>query len=267
MPLTALWERATPAGPALSSDLERLYGGRLDLPAAGVVANFVSSLDGVVALPGVAHSSQMISDRSEADRFVMGSLRAHADAVMIGAGTLRGAPDSLWSPAFIYPEAAPWFVALRHRLGRSQDPRLVILTAKGDIDTTHPALQEGALVLTTARGAAALRDRLPSSSSALAVGDGTSVDLRIAIGVLRRMGYRLILSEGGPTVVGELLRARLLQELFLTVSPMIAGRSAMGGRPGLVDGAEVLPSDRLGGQLMSIRTHGSHLFLRYAFRG
>jgi riboflavin biosynthesis pyrimidine reductase len=248
----------------LPEGLRRRYGGGLGFEAPLVVANFVSSLDGVVALEGVAHSSQMISGRSEADRFVMGLLRASADAVLIGAGTMRAAPGSLWTPAYIFPEAAGEFGELRRRLGRSGEPRLVVLTGRGDVDPHHPALESGALVLTTSVGAATLGGRIPRSCTVVALGGGDEIDLVEVMAAVRSEGHEIVLTEGGPTVLGGLLRAGLLDELFLTLSPILAGRSSAGGRPGLVEGVELLPSRSLSGDLLSVRTHGSHLFLRLA---
>ena len=245
-------------------DLERLYGGGLGFEAPRLYANFVSSLDGVVALEGQDHSSQMISGRSEADRFVMGLLRACADAVLIGAGTLRAAPDSLWTPTYIYPEAAAEFAELRKHLGRSDEPRLVLLTARGEMDPHHLALEAGALVVTTSLGATKLRGRLPGASSIVAMESGRAINLVDVIATLRSEDHQLVLSEGGPTVMGSLVQAALLDELFLTLSPILAGRSDVGGRPGLVEGAELLPARSISGDLLSVRKHGSHLFLRYA---
>jgi riboflavin biosynthesis pyrimidine reductase len=248
----------------IPKNLERLYGGSLGFEAPHLYANFVSSLDGVVALEGEEHSSQMISGQSKADRFIMGLLRAFADVVLIGAGTLRAAPDSLWTPAFIYPDAAAEFSELRRHLGRQDEPRLVLLTARGEVDSHHPALETEALVMTTSFGATKLRNRLPGSSTVVALGDGRAIHLVDAIATLRTEGYQIVLSEGGPTVIGGLFQTRLLNELFLTLSPVLAGRSDIGGRPGFIEGAELLPSKSISGDLLSVRKHGSHLFLRYA---
>jgi riboflavin biosynthesis pyrimidine reductase len=193
----------------------------------------------------------------------MGLLRALADAVLIGAGTLRAAPDSLWTPGYIFPDAAAEFAELRRGLGKDADPRLVVLTASGRLEPHHPALEAGALVVTTRAGAAALRRRLPGSSSIVASGDGSNVDLAEMVAALRGEGHDTLLTEGGPTVIGGLLEAGLLDELFLTLSPILAGRSAASGRPGLVDGFDLLPSRTTSAVLWSARQHGSHLFLRY----
>jgi riboflavin biosynthesis pyrimidine reductase len=263
IPLDLLFEKDGLPSYDIPKGLERLYGGSLGFEAPSLYANFVSSLDGVVAIEGEKNSSQMISGRSEADRFVMGLLRACADVVLIGAGTLRAAPGSLWTPEYIYPDAAAEFAELRRHLGRSNEPRLVLLTARGEMDPHHPALEAGALVLTTSSGATKLGNRLPGSSSVVALGDGRAIDPVDVISTLRGEGHEVVLSEGGPTLIAGLLHAGLLKELFLTLSPILAGRSAARGRPGLVHGIDLLPSRSLSGDLLSVRQHGSHLFLRH----
>jgi riboflavin biosynthesis pyrimidine reductase len=247
----------------LTTQLGRLYGGDLGFKSPRLYANFVSSLDGVVAIEGVDQSSQMISGNSQPDRFVMGLLRAFADAVLIGAETMRAAPDSLWTPGYIFPDCASDFSKLRDRLERDAEPRLVVLTSSGALDPRHPALEAGALVVTTEAGSAKLGTRLPLSSNVVTIGDAEDVDLTSVISVLHGEGHEVVLTEGGPTVIGGLLRRRLLDELFLTVSPLLAGRSSTSGRPGLVEGIDLLPERTVSSELLSARRHGSHLFLRY----
>ncbi len=187
------------------------------------------------------NSSQMISGTSEADRFVMGLLRACAGSVLIGAGTLRAAPDSLWTPAYIYPDAATEFAELRRRLGREDDPRLVVLTARGDLDPGHRALEAGALVLTTSLGATAPGGSTSGEFDRRGAGRRSTINMADVIAAIRSEGHEVVLSEGGPTVIGGLLEAGLLDELFLTLSPILAGRSDAGGRPGLVEGSSSCP--------------------------
>ncbi len=263
IPLSRVFEEDWLPSYDVPEDLVRLYDGGIGFDAPRVYANFVSSLDGVVALKDQQHSSQMISGNSEADRFVMGLLRACADAVLIGAGTLRAAPESLWTPAYIYPDAAAGFAELRKVLGRDAEPRLVVLTATGDVNPDHPALEAGALILTTSLGATKLRHRVSRSSTVVGLGDGRAISWLDVIATLRSKEHQLVLTEGGPTVIGGLLQAGLLNELFLTLSPILAGRSSLDGRPGLVDGAELLPHRSIAGDLVSIRKDNSHLFLRY----
>jgi len=261
-PLDVLLETAAGVSVELPAELTALYGGALALDRECVFANFVSSLDGVVAIPSLTQSSALIGDRSEADRFVMGILRACSEAVLIGSGTLRGSPTSLWTAERVYPPAAPWFAKLRERLAIAPSPLLALLTASGEVDVGHPALVEGALVLTTTSGASRLEGRLPGQSEVVVLDGDDEVDVRAAIDALHVRGYGRILSEAGPTVTGSLLGAGVLDELFLTLSPLVAGRAGE-RRPGFVDRRELLPEVRVAGRLTSVRRHGGHLFLRY----
>lgn len=248
----------------LPESLTRLYGGRLGFRSPRLYANFVSSLDGVVDLnlPGVS-SGSVISGGSQADRFVMGLLRACADAVLIGAGTLRADPRHLWTPQHVYPAATADFVQLRQRLGRSPDPKLVLVTSTGDVDVNHPALQRGALILTSANGASRLAPRVPQQATVISVSNDGTFSPQQIVGTLRAQGHVIILCEGGPHLIGPLLAAGLIDELFLTLSPVMAGRGPVSHRLGLAEGVELLPAQGRWANLMSVRRHGAHLFLRY----
>lgn len=227
------------------------------------MANFVQTLDGVVAIPELPRSNAMIADHSAADRFVMGLLRACADVVLLGSGTLRSSPRGTWRADRAYPPAADAFRELRRRRGRAEQPAVAILTGGRSFDPSHPVLERGALVLTTAAAAPGLRDAVPPAAEVVAVNDGNAVDAGAALELLRERGHRVVLSEGGPRVLASLLLARLVDELFLTLSPLVAGR-ALEPRFSLVEGAELLPGIRLGGTLRSVRRSGEHLLLRYA---
>jgi riboflavin biosynthesis pyrimidine reductase len=195
----------------------------------------------------------------------MALLRACADAVVIGAGTLRATPGHLWTPAHVYPALATEFTALRSRLGRSLEPPLVVLTGSGDIDASHPAIVKGAIVMTTTAGARAMGSRLPKTCEVVAMGEGKSLDVGHAVGELRGRGMKVLLTEGGPHLVGRLVEAGLLDETFLTVSPVMAGRKTE-DRLGMVEGVELLPDRGVWNSVMSIRRHGDYLFLRYRTR-
>ncbi len=252
----------------LPDELRLLYGGPIGFRSPALITNFVTTIDGVVAIPGLAQSNKLISGASEADRFVMGLLRACADAVLVGAGTMRAAPRTHWTAERAYPPAAGPYAELRRRLGRRARPDIAIVTASGAIDVAHPALAEGALVLTTERAAAELGPRVPPTAEVVALPGAGEVDLRAVVTCLRERGNALILSEGGPTLFGSLLSAGLVDELFLTISPLLAGRAhGDAGRSGLVEGTELLPGNRSQRRLLGIRTHGDHLFLRYRLEG
>jgi riboflavin biosynthesis pyrimidine reductase len=251
------------AAQGLPSRLAQLYDGDLAFDGPRVYANFVSSIDGVVALPSVDASPSVISGKSDADRFVMGLLRACADVVLVGAGTLRAEPDHRWTPAFVYPQGRDDYARLRAARGLPPEPRLAVLTSSGDLDPETPAL-EGALVLTTSCGARRLEQRGRTPATVLAVGGQGNLDLGGVVHALRSRDMRMILSEGGPTVLGQLLDLGLLDELFLTISPVLIGRTRSEGRPGLAEGADLLHKDCSMAEVVSVHRHRSHLFVRYS---
>jgi len=246
-------------------ELEALYGGAIGLEEPCVVANFVESLDGVVAVPGLPRSHAVIGDDSEADRFVLALVRACADAVVVGPGTLVASPQGTWRIDRAYPPAVGALAELRARRGRSEQPLVVVVTTGASLDPAHPVLESGALVLTTDEVAPRLRASVPEASEVVAVNDGRTVDLARALDVLRDRDCSVVLTEAGPSVFGSLVASRLVDELFLTVSPILAGR-AEADRLGLVEGVELIPQTRVSGELRSVRTNGSHLFLRYGVR-
>jgi len=248
----------------MPAELEKIYG-RLGLAAREVYANFVESIDGVVALGAKPSAGSAISGRNQADRFVMGLLRAFADAVLLGAGTLRATPGHHWTPEHVYPDLPLAFAELRQNLGRKPRPRLVLLTASGNIEVSHPAVVGGATIVTTSHGAADLKHRLPDSCDIVELGGEGSLDLAGALNELRARGYGAILTEGGPHVMGELIAAQLLDEAFLTISPVVAGRDG-DTRLGMVAGAEFLPDRGVWSTLLTARRHGDFLFLRYRLR-
>jgi riboflavin biosynthesis pyrimidine reductase len=262
-PLKLLFQRSQLTDFGIPDGLAALYGGPLGFTEPSIFANFVSSLDGVVAIPGELQSSHLIAEASEADRFVMGLLRACADAVLVGAGTLRASPRSRWTADAAYPPAAELYAELRRQRGRPPKPTLAVLSGNGSIAREHPSLHERSLVLTSDTGAARLGRSLPDSATIVPIGCTPALEVAEAVKVLRAGGHELILCEGGPTVFGSLLENKLVDELFLTISPLLAGRVPERPRPGLVQDAEFLPTRSIEGRLLSLRRSESHLFARY----
>src|SRR6185437_15567106 len=189
----------------LPESIERVYGS-IGFPARVTYSNFVTSMDGVVTLGSAPSAGSEISGRNPADRFLMGLLRACADAVLVGAGTLRATPNHLWTPAHVFPDLGGSFAALRRELRRDPEPRLVVLTASGSLDASHPALAAGATVMTTSEGARRIGGTLPACE-VVEVGKGQTVDVSAVIEDLERRGWRSLLTEGGPHVIGELIKA------------------------------------------------------------
>ena len=257
-PLEVLFERGDLPHFGLSTALSSTYGGDFGIEGSHTFANFVASLDGVVALSEGGESGSIISGGSEADRFVMALLRACADAVVIGAGTFRRTPGAFWHAAHVYPALAEVFADLRKQLGLPPHPLLVVVTGSGMLDTTAPALQN-ALIATTQPGEERLRAALATDARLVSFASDV-VPLASLLELLRSEGLRRVLTEGGPTLVGELMQAGLLDELFLTVSPRLYGRRPGDGKKSLMNGVDL---DGRALELSSARRHGSHLFLRY----
>jgi len=247
----------------LPPQLAELYDGGLAIREGSVYANFVSSIDGIVAIEGgTAPSGGIISGRNEADRFVMGLLRAFAEAVLVGAGTVRAEGGrALWTPEYIFPAAAEAFAELRRALKREKTPRLVIVCGSTDLDRSERALEVGALVLTTTACADQLRKVLPRASEVRAISDTDPINSDDIFNALKADGYRTILSEGGPQLFGQLVSNDRVDDLFLTVSPVLEGQKSDQSF-GLIRGVDFGRTPKRS-RLLSVRRHESHLFLRY----
>jgi riboflavin biosynthesis pyrimidine reductase len=273
-PLETLYELQQGADLPVPPALASLYG-RLPFPVHSgrpwVIGNFVTTLDGVVALNDSDQSGGgEISGFNQHDRMVMGLLRAVADAVIVGAGTLRSARQHLWTAEHIYPALADEYQQLRSRLGKSGPPLTVIVTASGAIDMALPLFQPGkvpVLVVTTQEGAQRIREHaLPRSVQVEAVQEAGSISAReILKAVSSARQSNLILVEGGPQLMGDFFAERCLDELFLTLAPQVAGRDDASERPGLVAGKQFAPEHPVWGTLVGVKRGGNHLFLRYAF--
>jgi riboflavin biosynthesis pyrimidine reductase len=260
--LELLFEQPPAAAAALplTPPLAAAYGGGLALARPRLYANFVSSVDGVVTLDDPRESGGLISGGSAADRFVMGLLRATADVVLVGAGTFRKVPGAIWDAESIFPPAAALFTELRARLGLRPRPLLVLVTASGAIDAAHPALAGDALVVTTPAGEARLQGRLRAGVRTMTSPDGL---LAPVIDRLRAESASLVLTEGGPALLGALASEGLVDEVFLTKAPSLYGRTAGDRRKSFIDGFDLRGAPV---ELTSVRRRGSYLFLRYALR-
>src|SRR3989475_6671122 len=200
----------TAKGLGLPGPLARPYGGDLSLAGDCLVANFVESVDGVVASPDAAgESGAVVSGGSAADRFLMGLLRACADAVLIGAGTLRATRNDFWFPESIFPDAAALFAELRKALGLPERPTLYVVTGSGRVDRAHPALRAGGVLI---EGRFQPREILAPMLGA---------------------GHRRILCEGGPGLFAELIAAGGGGGLLPARLPLPVGRLAGDPHQGL----------------------------------
>ncbi len=274
LPLETLYEAAGGVEIPLPPELAARYG-RLSFvrPPDGpyVISNFVTTLDGVVSLniPGQSGGGE-ISGFNQHDRMVMGILRAVADAVVVGAGTLRAVPRHLWTAEFVYPPLAEAYRELRASTGRTEPPLNVIVTARGEIDLDLPVFRSPEvtpMIVTTRHGARRLREgSVPARAIVVSDDSDGAIDARQVIrAITSARPSQLILVEGGPSLLGDFLAVGCVDELFLTVAPQIAGRDQTGDRPGLVAGRSFAPEHAIWGTLIGIKRGESHLFLRYRF--
>jgi riboflavin biosynthesis pyrimidine reductase len=259
----------------LTPNLTRLYG-NLRMPQARfsqqVISNFVTTLDGVVSLQAQGHAGGAdISGFSVQDRMVMGLLRAIADVVMVGSGTLDADPQHLWTPDGICPELTDDYQRLRKALRKCVTPLNVIVSGSGQIDLRLPVFTSDrvqALVITTTAGANHMcKRKAPRSVEIRAIRScrGTIPASSILDAVGRMNAGNRILIEGGPRLLGEFYARRLVDEQFLTLAPQIAGRADGDGRLSLVMGQTFAPRSARWGTLTDVRRGSNHLFLRYAF--
>src|SRR5262249_37516418 len=137
-----------------------------------------------------------------------------------------------------------------------------VVSGSGELDTGHRGLEGPSLVLTTAAGEARLRGRLPAGCDLRALGEDRP-EADVVIEAVRSEGFKVVLTEGGPSFLGALVARRLLDELFLTVASRLAGRAEDSDRKSLVEGADVVGLPGARARLLSVRKYGSHLFLRY----
>jgi riboflavin biosynthesis pyrimidine reductase len=254
--LEALFDPAPSNALTLPPRIEEMYGGPLGMSPSLVYANFVTSIDGVAAIAGQRASSSVISGGAKSDRFVVALLRAVADVVVIGSGTLKehGGP---WTAEGAFDAESASFGELRRTMSLSPEPLLVVVSGTGSVPEDHPAIRS-AIVITSDEG----RPKLASvrCREIVAAGSGDRVDLVTAVEGLRSRGYRRILTEGGPRLMGSMLQAQVVDELFVSVSPKLIGGAS---NRSLAGGADVPPTGG-DGSLVSVRRADDYLFLRYA---
>jgi riboflavin biosynthesis pyrimidine reductase len=207
--------RIWPVGdqPALDeADLIDLYR-----PAgAGLRVNFVTSADGAVEVEGYSAGLQ-----TPADQTVFHLLRMFAHGLLVGAGTLR---HERYGPVRLDGKRRAW----RAEHGLHPYPRLVVVSRRLDLDPTHPALVDAPVrpaVVTCATSPPDRRTALAAVADVLVHGHD-EVDLAGALTELRTTGLAHLLSEGGPHLLGALTAADLVDELCLTVTPLLAGAGA-----------------------------------------
>lgn len=254
--------------------------GKLGFPVAPscrpwIYWNFVQSLDGVVSLGGAEASGADIA-QSEEDRWLMDLLRAHADAVLLGMGTLReeqrlGRPRPR-GPVFRILD--PELQGLRAKLQRKRE-RAVFVSARADFQLADFAAFDGdtvdVTIVTTAEGARRLEaQRHPAVEILAAKEDAPGrVDMQSAVAALHaRYGLRYLLGEGGPALYSSMLQAGLVDEKFLTVAPLEVGLLGPDGmRPTMLPHVGFGKQEAVRWTWLSCRRVGDHQFHRLRRKG
>jgi riboflavin biosynthesis pyrimidine reductase len=235
------------------AELARLHAYPPELPAgrAGgpwVRANMVASADGAVTVDGLSGGLS-----SPGDRTLFWVLRGLADVVVAGAGTARAegyhptTGKDFWGP-------------LRLREGRPAAPPIALVSRSLEIVPAAPVIADAppdarTIIITCASSPADRRAALAEATDVIVAGED-EVDLAAAMAALAARGLRRILCEGGPRLLADLVAAGAMNELCLTVSPVLAGPGAariLAGTP--------FPARRL--ELAHVLEEEGVLFCRY----
>ncbi len=245
MTITALWP--DPAGALDIEALTALYP-RTGTPTLRV--NFVASIDGAVTVDGFSAGLS-----GPGDKVIFGTLRMLCDALVVAAGTVRTEGyDALRLDA----ERRAW----RTAHGLPEFPLMVIVSGSLRLDPGQEVFSDAPVrpvVVTHAGADAGRRAEIERVADVVAVGDGGAVDLPAALAALHARGATQVLCEGGPHLLGALTAADLVDELCLTVSPLLAG-----GDAGRISAGPPGPPRAMA--LRHVLAEDHMVFLRYARR-
>lgn len=212
-------ERATDA------ELEKAYLGDLRV-APWLYINMVTTIDGAITIDG---RSSTIGDAQ--DLVVFRALRAVADVVLVAAATAR-------EEGYKKPRLPDHLIDWRRRRGLPDLPRVALVSSSLSFDL-EPFDDAPPIVITDESSPRSLRSDLESATDVFVAGRDR-VDLRDAVERLRANGFGRILSEGGPSLNGQLAAGNLVDEWCLTVAPLVVG----GDSKRIAVGPTVEPGDR-----------------------
>ena len=208
-----------------------------------VLLNLVLSADGHASVAG-----RVTQLTSPTDQTLFHHLRTLSDAILVGASTVRA---ERYGPVRISDEVA----RQRAADGRPERPILVVVSRSLDLDLRAITdTGQSVVVMTCAASDANRRARLAETADVIVVGDDI-VDLRHGLGLLHERGARVVLCEGGAVLNGELAQAELIDEVCVTVAPVL------GGDPSTQSGA--LQHHLLRLQLQHAHTLDGNVFLRW----
>ncbi|HEY2429167.1 MAG TPA: pyrimidine reductase family protein [Acidimicrobiales bacterium] len=213
----------------------------------GVRLNMIASVDGAASVDGRSGALG-----GPADKAMVATLRTLADVILVGAGTARAEG---YGPARLTPAAR----ALRRDWGTRPVPPIAVVTRSCRLDwdsAFFTEAEERPLVVTTSSAAAGERRRAAEVADVIVAGSD-DVDLAGALAELAGRGHTNVIAEGGPQLAGQLATAGLLDEVCLTLAPLLTvGRA---GR--ILMGAVLSPPDPM--ELRNVLEADGYLFLRY----
>jgi riboflavin biosynthesis pyrimidine reductase len=229
-------------GELSGGDLEAIYAYPAALERAWVQVNFVASADGAVE---VDTTSAGLSHAADREVFLLG--RDLCDVVLVGAGTAR-------AENYRGVRASAKRLERRRRLGLADVPPIAVVTRTADLDPASPLFTDTivAPIVITTSGA----DTSHLDAEVLRAGDD-DVDLALALDLLAERGLRRVDCEGGPRLFAELIAADLVDQLCLTVAPLLVA----GGAARIAAGPALAAPRRLA--LASVLVEDGFTLLRY----
>ncbi|HEV2780191.1 MAG TPA: pyrimidine reductase family protein [Actinophytocola sp.] len=234
------------------AELERIYDYPDSLTAPWVQVNFVSTADGASTVDG---RSSGMSSRGDKRIFALG--RDLADVIMVGAGTAHIEGYGGVKRTEVRAER-------RARHGLSEVPPIAVVTRRCSVEPDSPLVADTAaapIVLTCSAAPEERRAALTDAGADVVVAGDHTVDLSKALAALAERGLLRVNCEGGPHLFGELIAENLVDQLCLTVAPLLVSGDATRIAVGLLPSAAPVPLE-----LASVLTEDGHLMLRYRRR-
>jgi riboflavin biosynthesis pyrimidine reductase len=213
-----------------------------------VLMNMISSADGGTAVDGVSGGLG-----GEPDKEVFRAVRGVADVILVASNTVK-------AESYGPPQTPPSIQEQRRARGQTAKPTMAVVSSKLDFDFASALFTDpdtACIIFVPEDTHAEDRDRVPDRVEVVPVGTGL-VDLVGALHVLRQRGVSTLLCEGGPTLVGQLVAADVVDEVCLSLSPSLIGGDSkrITNGPAVPDGLSWL-------DLTRVLERESFLFLRY----
>jgi riboflavin biosynthesis pyrimidine reductase len=187
-------------------------------PPEGVRVNMIFSADGAVAFGGRAGPLSCQTDQQ-----LLKILRGFADVVLVGAATARA---ENYGPV----QLSETQQAQRHREGKTKPPPIAVVSRTGELPTRLVSDPSRPPLLVTCADSAARHDGSSDQRCGVLVAGEDSVDVALAVALLRTHGLSRVLCEGGPTLLDELVDADIIVEVCVTLAPKLAASQPVGHR-------------------------------------